>query len=993
MVFSRPTKAQARGLVADLVARYASGAANAERPGSDYLESQVRVDFIDAFLRALGWDVSNEDGKVHSGRDVVVERSTDLADDSEGTGRPDYILRYKRQPKHVVEAKKPSVRLTQPRPARQARTYGWSLSLPVAVVTNFSETVFYDARFAPLPGDEVSVAEMPDCRFVYTDYLDRFDRLWELLSFESIETGRYDDVYKYVEHPRGQSAFDQAFLSQLRDWRSLLATNIAATNPALGAEEVGRRTQRLLNALVFLRVCEDRHIEQYQDLLEAAATSRLIQRFRSADAIYNAGVFSILDNTIVEPETLRSVVQSLYWPNSKYAFGLIQPEILAWIYEQFLGERIEVAEDRSVFIDHKPELTHSGGVVPTPAFIVHTLLDETLLPQLDRSDYDNLQTLTILDMSCGSGVFLVSAFAMLLARYEELRGTLTVHDRAEIAQRHLYGVDVDAEAVEVTRFSILLAVLGDDHIEAAHEHPVLPDLSANVVVGNSVVDLSFDARFPEAASDPLRRVKVKPFSWKDTFPQVLTPAGEGPGGFDVIVGNPPYQRIQTLAQFFPDELAFLQDPGSRYTSSVAFNFDMYMVFLEQGLRLLNSTTGRLGYIVPNRLMSSPPGADLRNALGRRVDRIVDFGICQVFPGRTTYTCLLIVGEGASPLVPITTVADLAAWRAGFTQTIQNKPRTELGRNPWTYGDNEALIRRVREHCPRTLDNVAEVFVGVQTSADDIFLIHPLPESTDDVVVFRDADGRRREIERSITRPAIRDRTLVPYDCDPLADAVAIFPYALDFSRRPPKAVVLDEASLRADFPKAAEYLESFEERLSGRAVSPDPGSKYWAYGRSQSLTKLNSPKIIVRVLSLEPQYALDRVGLVVPGGGDGGPYYLLRPTPEWEHPIEVLIALLSHPVIDSIVATEGRHYRGGYFVHRKAYLVGLPVPSVSIEDSRQITKMVREMHGHVMALRSECDSEIAGTTRARIAWLRSETENIISRCLGLNLEDEADLGV
>jgi hypothetical protein len=283
-----------------------------------------------------------------------------------------------------------------------------------------------------------------------------------------------------------------------------------------------------------------------------------------------------------------------------------------------------------------------------------------------------------------------------------------------------------------------------------------------------------------------------------------------------------------------------------------------------------------------------------------------------------------------------------------------------------------------------IDDVAKVFVGVQTSADDIFLVQPAPESTDEIVVFVDANGQRREIERSITQPAIRDRTLVPYDCNPVPDAVAIFPYEINSSGRRPAAVVLNSADIFRDYPKTAEYLAAFEDRLKGRSVTPDPGESYWAYGRSQSLTKLDPPKIIVRVLSLEPQYALDTRGLVVPGGGDGGPYYLLRPTVDWEHSVEVLIALLSHPVIDSIVATEGRHYRGGYFVHRKAYLVGLPVPTISAADGLRITELVREMHGHVQALRDQQDSEIVGTTRARMAWLRTEIEDILSRSLGLD---------
>ena len=918
MPFDRVTKDQARAVVADLTGRYLAGRLAYESPSAGYLESQLRVDFLDEFLRAFGWDVRNDAGKPHTIRDVVVERSTDLDDDR--LGRPDYTLRYDGKPRHVVEAKKAAIDLqASPSSAVQTRTYGWSLALPVAVLTNFRSTVFYDTKTAPQSGDAAHVAALPGKRFECDEYVARFDELWELLSFDTVESGSYESLFDYEEPPRGMSPFDRAFLDDLRDWRTSLATDIAQRNN-LSSDEVGRRVQRLLNALIFLRVCEDRRIDDYEALLDAANSDQLIDRFRDADHLYNAGLFNVLDDTEVNIDVLRAVVAELYWPRSKYAYGLLRADVLASVYEQFLGERVELDDARIARLVPKPEVVHAGGIVATPAFIVDRLLDSSLQPAIDG---DRGEDVRVLDMACGSGVFLVEAFRRLATAAEARHGPLSVADRSAIAKRHLFGVDIDPEAVEVAKLSLLLAILGDEWIDRTGAHHLLPDMSQNLVTGNSVVDEGFDARFPDAARDPERRSAVKPMTWMSAFPSVLNPTQTDRRGFDVIVGNPPYARIQVLAEHFEDHLRFFQDERSGFRTGHAFNFDLYMLFIERALGLL-AEGGTLAMIVPHRFMRSPASAALRDLLTPRVEELVDFRHEQVFHGRTTYTCLLFAGGGQADTVPIEVVDDLHRWRAGEPPGRVVIERSKLGPNPWVYDldERDELFQRVRDRCSRVVDDVAEVFVGVQTSDDDVFFIRPSGPPADGVVRFIDVTGVETEIEEAILRPGLKDARLVPYDVDPEPDVLAIFPYefiAEEGKRR--RAVPIDRAAMQARFPMALRYFDRHEGRLRARDVSPDWGDRFWAYGRSQSLTRLHPTKIVVRVLSVEPQYAIDTSGLVVAGGGDGGPYYLMRPKPDADMPAELLVALLSHPLIDTMVAVEGKSFRGGYFVHRKAFLI------------------------------------------------------------------------
>lgn len=642
MEFTRPTKEEARAGLRDLVEAYARDAVAREVDGSAYSESQARVDFIDKFLRLLGWDVDNAAQKPHSMRDVVVELSTGSGQgNSDDRGRPDYVLRVNGRARLVVEAKKPSVDLdTSGTSARQVRRYGYSMSLPAAVLTNFSQTMIYDARVEPKPADAPHVARIPDAVFSYFDYYTEFDTLWQYLSYEVVSSDEYFDVYDFKEEPRGTSPVDRRFLAQLRSWRLHLARELLASTQ-FGIDEIGRLTQRILNAVLFLRICEDREIEPYKSLPSALDRGRFDERLRQADETYNAGLFEVLDEVHLSTEVLTDITQDLYWPRSRYAFAVLEPEILAAVYEHYLGERLTVDEDGILSLETKPELLHHGGVVPTPEWVIERLTLMSLSGVDPEIHLDRQHALRVLDPACGSGGFLLAAYRQLARTYEAMGQELSLEMRGAIASDHLFGVDIDPEAVEVARLSLLLAVLGEETIDPASARSVLPDLRDNIRTGNSLIDSRFDAAIPDAAADPVRRSAVQPFDWDQEFPQVLT--GESKEGFDIVLGNPPYARIQILAEHMPDQLAFFQHPASGYRSSQAFNFDEYMLFMERGLSLLSSG-GVLAFIVPHRFMTSIAGAALRELLlsETSIERIVHFGAQQVFPGRSTYTCLVLL---------------------------------------------------------------------------------------------------------------------------------------------------------------------------------------------------------------------------------------------------------------------------------------------------------------------------------------------------------------
>jgi len=253
-------------------------------------------------------------------------------------------------------------------------------------------------------------------------------------------------------------------------------------------------------------------------------------------------------------------------------------------------------------------------------------------------------------------------------------------------------------------------------------------------------------------------------------------------------------------------------------------------------------------------------------------------------------------------------------------------------------------------------------------------------------------GRRGDDGRHIPVgiEAVRDRTIMPYDLDPVPDALAIFPYRIEEplpGRIQRRARVLSPQEIATLYPNTLQYLTAKKARLDKRDVSPDPGEAFWAYGRSQSLTLLDEPKLIARVLSVAPRYGADTKGLLVPGGGDGGPYYLLRPRPGCPYPIQIVLALLCHPAVDAFVASRGKAYRGSYVVHRKRFLTDVPVPALGPQAQIAIKNMVDEIQSIVVRLRTEADSSIRTTLAGRMDILREHVEALITAGYGLASDD------
>jgi len=623
---------------------------------ADYNEQKARQDFINPFFKALGWDIDNEKGDSEAYREVIYEDKVVVRGKAKA---PDYGFRLSGSGKKrlfYVEAKKPSIQLkTNKDSAYQLRRYGSSAQAHVSILTNFEDFIVYDCSKVPNLNDSATVARLKHIGF--EDYIKEFDFIYDTFSHEAVTKGRFDRFVQGSASKKGTDTLDKRFVQSLDQWRKYLATSIAINNKKINDEELNYAVQQTIDRLIFLRFCEDRSVEPYAQLQQAAskgnAYNNLLDLFKQADDKYNSGLFDFEKDIItpslkIDNKVIKTVIDELYYPKCNFEFSVMPVEILGNAYEQFLGKVIRITPSRGVKIEEKPEVRKAGGVFYTPQYIVEYIVKNTVGKLIDSKTPKEIEKIKIVDPACGSGSFLLGAFEYLLNYHVNYyhqkgfadkkgkdnlftpQGTLTTHEKKRILTNNIYGVDLDANAVEVSKLSLLLKCMEGEteasikqQISMFHER-VLPNLDDNIKDGNSLIDTDIYDSEIDLGFDK----KIKPFSWKKQFAEVFKQ-----GGFDAVIGNPPWG-----ADFKKEEAKYLVN---KYPLLPNKTKDSYFAFVFRSLNLLKENA-LLGFIIPNTWMLINNAENFRAfILKYKIDTITDYGD-GVFPDATVESSTLLI---------------------------------------------------------------------------------------------------------------------------------------------------------------------------------------------------------------------------------------------------------------------------------------------------------------------------------------------------------------
>ncbi len=719
----------ARAAIAALVERYAR---NRDRyRSSTYNEETCRAEFITPLFEALGWDVTNKAGYAEQYKDLIHEEGIKVGD---FTKAPDYTFRVAGVRKFFVEAKKPFVDLkSDPAPAYQLRRYAWSAKLPLSVLTDFEEIAVYDTRIRPKEGDKPSVGRI--LYLTYDELLPRLDELWGVFSKEAVLKGSFDRYAEETRGKRGTSEVDAEFLREIEGWRDEFARNIAIRNEDLSVDDLNFAVQTTIDRIIFLRIAEGRGAEPYGSLLAlvngADIYARLVALYRKADTRYNSGLFDFKADRLttglaIDDKVLKPILQNLYYPQSPYEFSVLPVEILGNVYEQFLGKVIRLTKGHRAVVEEKPEVKKAGGVYYTPAYIVDYIVKQTVGELCEGKSPKQMEKLRILDPACGSGSFLLRAYQELLDRHlawyrghqpekhrkEVFPGPggdwrLTTAEKRRIVLNNIYGVDIDRQAVEVTKLSLLLKVLEGENDETLKQHTLfgeraLPSLEGNIKCGNSLIapDYYEDEQAELIPVDERRRLNT--FDWPIEFASILKS-----GGFDAVVGNPPYG-----ADYDDGQKRYFQ---SRYVYRKG-KPETYVYFLEKGISLLRNS-GALGYITPNAWLTNHYGAQIRKFVLEEtaIAHVVDLERTRVFQKAVVDTAIVVVNRGTP-----SSGHRVQVWRGTEAHEIALQFAVEQSR--WAQ-DSELIVntqadpREIRvidrlERSGVTLDSLVEYSQGV-----------------------------------------------------------------------------------------------------------------------------------------------------------------------------------------------------------------------------------------------------------------------------------------
>ncbi|MFV2045189.1 MAG: Eco57I restriction-modification methylase domain-containing protein, partial [Anaerolineales bacterium] len=868
---------------------------------------------------------------------------------------PDYSFRIGGVRKFFLEAKKPSVDLKEGiGPAYQLRRYAWTAELPISVLTDFEEFAVYDCRVRPKPGDKASVARI---MYVgYEQYVDRFDEIHRVFSKESVLQGSFDRYVQDAGLKRGTTAVGVEFLKEIERWRDALARNIALRNPDLSVHELNFAVQRTIDRIIFLRMAEDRGIEVYgrlRALIESPDIhAQLSHIYREADEKYNAGLFDFQTDTLtpdlsIDDKVLKSLLGDLYYPQSPYEFSVLSADVLGQVYEQFLGKVIRLTAGHRAKVEQKPEVKKAGGVYYTPTYIVDYIVHQTVVKLIKEKTPRQIAKLRILDPACGSGSFLLGAYQVLLdshlhyygthdpgkiargkrpAIYQESGGDwrLTTAEKKRILLNNIYGVDIDRQAVEVTKLSLLLKVLEGETEETLGQQlslwrePALPDLGQNIKCGNSLIGPDYFEGRLMPDEEELRR--VNPFDWKHEFSEIM-----GAGGFDVLISNPPYIRIQTMKEWAPTEVEIYKQ---EYLSASKGNYDIYVVFVERALQLLDQQ-GRMGYILPHKFFQAKYGQPLRELIsdGNHLAGIVHFGDQQVFRGSTTYTCLLFLDKSGKRQFRYVKVRDLDRWRTNGKSLEGEIRAAKVTDKEWNFvvGPGASLFDRLRE-MPVTLESTtSRIFQGLKTGADKVYILDEIERDPKRVKVFSRAREAKYWIESQVLHPLVKGGDSKRYLLS-RTNRLILFPYALEDSE---SFQLISESTLMTDYPLTWQYLVESKDYLEKREHGKMRGPKWFGYTRNQALNVIALPKIITPDIANEASFSLDRTGAAFFTGGVAGGYGILVLR---EYSREYLLGLLNSSLLEWFIRQSATQMRGGYFSYESRFIRHVPVRTIDSDD-------------------------------------------------------------
>ena len=894
-------------------------------------EENTKINFINKFFIALGWDVYNDQGFAPLYKDVEFEDTVIINGKPKS---PDYSFRIGGKIKFFVEAKASHINIEKnKRYAFQLKRYTWSKKLPVGLLTDFEELSIYCPKTTPKKTHRPDIDRIK--YYKYTDYVENWEEIYNIYSKEAVLAGKFDNYFSPDDTGgfNPTSTVDTEFLKTIEDWRKDLAKNIAKRNKNLLVEELNFAVQLIIDRIIFLRIAEDRGIEDYGKLKRLLELSEnkidkcpvyegFIKLCRDADEKYNSGLFhfaeekdidldvdTLTPSLHVDDGTLKKIIKGLYYPDSPYEFSMISTEILGNIYEQFLGKVIRLTDSRQVRVEEKPEVKKSGGIYYTPQHIVDYIVENTLGEFLKGKTPDMVSQLKVVDPACGSGSFLLGAYQKLLDWHADYYSNiepypseiylgedgilrLTIQEKKRILLNNIYGVDIDPQAVEVTKLSLLLKVLEDENKEVLENQQkslkerALPYLGCNIKCGNSLVGTDF-IDLDDSTTEKIHR--VNPFDWEYEFPEIFDKRG-----FDIVIGNPPYVRYQRIKDIKP----YLENHYSCYLGTA----DLYVYFFEKAINLLKEG-GYLSYICSNKYARTNYGKKLRKfLLSKSITHYTDYTAQDVFKSATVEPSVIEIKNVEPKNNKI------------LVDNEYYMNQNNLDYNSFVF--NRLEVIKLREKIfnkgilIKNLD--IEINYGIKTAFNKAFIIDSQLKNE---LINRNSNNK------NVIKPVLRGRDIQKNFIDFNQLYLLYIPWDFKINQ----------------FPELKEYLTSFKKELSNRSEVKNGRYKWFALHRyaSNYVEKFSEDKIVYSEIASEPRFSFDNENYFLDASG----FIMNSNTIN----LKYLLSLLNSKLLFWYFKGVSPNLGGSGFRYQKVFVEQIPIIIAPLETQNKLIKFTDDL--------------------------------------------------
>jgi hypothetical protein len=908
-------KAQAINRIQSLVDDYKAVLAKGNKDA--YNEERVKIAFVVPLLEALGWNPRTDS--------ILPEQAT-------LTGRADFGLRINGRTKVFVEMKSFSKSLdghdvVKGRPrlySEQAIQYAWGMKADWATLTNFEETRLYDSHVKK-PAEGL-VWKKP---LKFTEYVSRFDELW-LLSRHSVSSGMLDSFKAKARRP----PVTEAFLDDLANCRQLLARNIKERNPALSDEQLNESVQKILDRLIFIKNCEDRLIipaeslwKRFKAWQETAIDVNVVtfmmdlkNLFRYFDQVYNGKLFEkhVCEDLRISNNALEQVINILYGDNQHlgYNFSVIPVDILGQAYEVYIGSIIKEKQGLASALEiiKEPKKRKEYGIYYTPEAVVNFIVQNTVGKFLEGcNEPKDVSTIKIIDPACGSGSFLIKNVDVIRDwhktfndrnRSSALSGKLDAHlpqNNVEeaILTENLFGVDLDPQAVEITILNLSL--------KAVAPKKRLPYMGDHVKCGNSIVSSS-SLNWQGCFTHP---DEMRPFDWNKEFGEII-----GKGGFDVVVGNPPYVTMEKLPEY--------QDYCKAYYPEVySGKNDFHYYFLTKGVQLLRDK-GLLGFITSRYYIEAKYARKLRKYILENscIKAIIDFGNFQVFDGVNVLTSIIILQKNASAAERQSNKIKIIAVKQSTTNIADLMVNIETHMNEENFSDDQISCFTIKQsefsEDSWELDDEQTKQIKSQMRSNSFMLkdVCEIEQSQksglNEAFVVSSAYAKEKHLEEELLRKVIKNSDVLKYYID-WKHNLLIY--------------TTDETKIE-DYPNTKKHLEKYKAKLESRAKEEKGSYAWYRLQRPRRENLYDAPeKIMVPYLSTENRFALDNNKFY--GLADT---YAIVPKKDCPLNLKYIVALLNSKLLEFYHKRTAKLKRGEYYEYFAKPLSNLPIKKIDLTN-------------------------------------------------------------